>query len=176
MPLKVGHSAGTEPFWKGGEGGNAVTSPLITTGSGDSRPTSWLVISECSTGLANCLQRYRLISLFPSPSPSHCLAFRWSRPTQLSLKRYHPLMRRSVYKRKLKLKTVSRHSPINHILTRVPGKRHGESGGSSDELWKRYLEEIEKQDNKMIERWKGEADSTIIFVCAGPTTFSAPSV
>ena len=70
----------------------------------------------------------------------------------------------------------STHSPINHILTRVPGEKHGGSGGSSDELWKKYLEEIEKQDNEMIERWKGEADSTIIFVCAGPTTFSAPSV
>ncbi|KAF8256790.1 hypothetical protein EI94DRAFT_1553073, partial [Lactarius quietus] len=39
----------------------------------------------------------------------------------------------------------------------------GESGGSSDELWEKYLEEIEKHDNEMVERWKGEADSTIIF-------------
>ncbi|KAN0137285.1 hypothetical protein V8E53_004730, partial [Lactarius tabidus] len=52
---------------------------------------------------------------------------------------------------------------INHILTRVPGKKRGESGGSNDELWTKYTEEIEKQDNEMVERWKGEADSTIIF-------------
>lgn len=43
------------------------------------------------------------------------------------------------------------------------GENHGEAGGSSDEMWKKYLEEIEKQDNEMVERWKGEADSTIIF-------------
>lgn len=64
--------------------------------------------------------------------------------------------------------------PINHILTRIPEKNHGdsESGGSTDELWKKYLEEIEKQDGEMIERWKGEADSTIIFVCISPTILS----
>ena len=61
---------------------------------------------------------------------------------------------------------------INHILTRVPGENHEESRGSTDELWKKYLEEIEKQDDEMVERWKGEADSTIIFVCTGLTILS----
>lgn len=57
---------------------------------------------------------------------------------------------------------------ISHILICVPGENHGECGGSSDELWKQYNERIEKQDNEMVERWKGEAESTIIFVCTVP--------
>ncbi|KAI9467391.1 hypothetical protein BJY52DRAFT_1413491 [Lactarius psammicola] len=36
-------------------------------------------------------------------------------------------------------------------------------GGSSAKLWSMYLTEIEKQDKEMVERWKGEADSALIF-------------
>ena len=64
---------------------------------------------------------------------------------------------------------------INRILTRVPGENHEESGSSTDKLWKKHLEEIEKQDDEMVERWKGEADTTIIFVCTGPTILSVSS-
>lgn len=61
-------------------------------------------------------------------------------------------------------KTPSLDAPQREHKTEADdGENHGESGGTSDELWKKYLEEIEKQDNEMVERWKGEADSTIIF-------------
>ncbi|KAI9435373.1 hypothetical protein BJY52DRAFT_1390697 [Lactarius psammicola] len=36
-------------------------------------------------------------------------------------------------------------------------------GGSSAKLWSMYLTEIEKQDKEMVERWKGEADSALMF-------------
>ncbi len=55
---------------------------------------------------------------------------------------------------------------MNRILIRVPGEI---DGGSSGRLWSIYLTETEKQDKEMVERWKGEADSALIFVCAGPT-------
>lgn len=55
-------------------------------------------------------------------------------------------------------------SVMNRILTRVLGEIHG---GSADEL----MPEIEKQDREMCERWKGEADSHLIFVRAHPTIF-----
>ena len=34
-------------------------------------------------------------------------------------------------------------------------------------------EETERQDKEMVERWKGEADSILVFVCAGSTIISA---
>ncbi|KAI9435372.1 hypothetical protein BJY52DRAFT_1131138, partial [Lactarius psammicola] len=49
---------------------------------------------------------------------------------------------------------------MNHILIREPGEIYG---GSSGKLWSMYLTEIEKQDKEMVERWKGEADSALIF-------------
>ncbi|KAI9458010.1 hypothetical protein BJY52DRAFT_1150034 [Lactarius psammicola] len=36
-------------------------------------------------------------------------------------------------------------------------------GGSSGRPWSIYLTETEKQDKEMIERWKGEADTALIF-------------
>ena len=53
-----------------------------------------------------------------------------------------------------------------HILIRVPGEI---GGGSSGRLWSMYLTETQNQDKEMVERWKGEADSALIFVCASPT-------
>jgi hypothetical protein len=53
-------------------------------------------------------------------------------------------------------------SVLNRILTRVLGGIHG---GLAGEL----MSEIEKQDKEMCERWKEEADSYLIFVCAHPT-------
>ena len=144
----------------------------------------WLVISERSTGLANCLQLYKS----PLLSRSSHLPFSISLSIALFgiqmtstdaiiVEKTPPLDAPQRVQKKAEAEDGQlTHSPINHILTRVPGEKHGESGGSSDELWKRYLEEIEKQDNEMIERWKGEADSTIIFVCAGPTTLSSSSI
>ncbi|KAH9016664.1 hypothetical protein EDB83DRAFT_2528784 [Lactarius deliciosus] len=39
----------------------------------------------------------------------------------------------------------------------------GISEGSSGGPWSTYLTETERQDKEMVERWKGEADSTLIF-------------
>ena len=50
---------------------------------------------------------------------------------------------------------------INPILIRVPG---GTYFDSSDEL-----AEVDRQDKDMVERWKSEADSVLVFVCAGST-------
>ena len=47
------------------------------------------------------------------------------------------------------------------ILIHVPGEI---DGGSSGEL-----REIEKQNKEMVERWKDEADTGLVFVCAGST-------
>ena len=55
---------------------------------------------------------------------------------------------------------------ISHVLIRVPGET---GGGFSDRLWSMYLNETQDQDKEMVERWKGEADSALIFVCASPT-------
>ncbi len=57
---------------------------------------------------------------------------------------------------------------MNRVLIRVPGETYGGSQASG-RPWSIYLTETEKQDKEMVERWKGEADSTLIFVCAGPT-------
>ncbi|KAI9467390.1 hypothetical protein BJY52DRAFT_1413490 [Lactarius psammicola] len=46
-------------------------------------------------------------------------------------------------------------------------------GGSSGKLWSMYLAEIEKQDKEMAERWKGEADSALIFQIFKAGLFSA---
>src|SRR6266702_775544 len=56
--------------------------------------------------------------------------------------------------------------PMDRVLIPVPGETYG---GSSGRPWSIYLTETEKQDKEMVERWKGEADSALIFVCAGPT-------
>ena len=50
----------------------------------------------------------------------------------------------------------------NCILTRVLGDIYGDSAGE-------LMPEIEKQDREMCERWKEEADTTLIFVSALPT-------
>jgi hypothetical protein len=49
----------------------------------------------------------------------------------------------------------------NRILIHVPEKG---GYGSSD-----TFEETERLDKEMVERWLGEADSIIIFVCTGST-------
>ncbi|KAI9458005.1 hypothetical protein BJY52DRAFT_1150032, partial [Lactarius psammicola] len=49
---------------------------------------------------------------------------------------------------------------MNRVLILVPGETYG---GSSGRPWSIYLTETEKQDKEMVERWKGEADSTLIF-------------
>src|SRR6266404_4387220 len=43
-------------------------------------------------------------------------------------------------------------------------------GGSPGRLWSTYLTETKEQDKAMIERWKGEADSAVVFVSVGPPT------
>lgn len=53
-------------------------------------------------------------------------------------------------------------SLMDRILTYIPGEIYE---GSSGEL----TPEIEKEDREMVQRWKEEADSTLIFVCASPT-------
>ena len=53
------------------------------------------------------------------------------------------------------------HYLIILILTHVPGEI---CGGSSSELT-----ETERLDKEMVERWKSEADSVLVFVCAGFT-------
>ena len=53
-------------------------------------------------------------------------------------------------------------SVMNRILTRVLGDIYGDSAGE-------LIPEIEKQDREMCERWKEEADTTLIFVSAPPT-------
>jgi hypothetical protein len=50
---------------------------------------------------------------------------------------------------------------INRILIYVPEKN---GYGSSD-----TFEEDQRLDKEMVERWLAEADSVIIFVCAGST-------
>ena len=50
---------------------------------------------------------------------------------------------------------------INRILIRVPEKNN--DGASA------MFEETERLDKEMVERWLGEADSIIIFVCADST-------
>ena len=50
---------------------------------------------------------------------------------------------------------------MKRILTYPPGVP---DGGSSSEP-----SEIEKADEETFERWKDEADSALVFVCAGPT-------
>jgi hypothetical protein len=37
-------------------------------------------------------------------------------------------------------------------------------GDSSGKLWSMYLTETEKEDKEITERWKGEADSILVFV------------
>jgi hypothetical protein len=51
---------------------------------------------------------------------------------------------------------------INRILTRVPGDIYGDRSGE-------LTPEVEKLDREMVERWKEEAESTLIFVCASLT-------
>ena len=53
---------------------------------------------------------------------------------------------------------------MNSILIHVPEK--------SDDGSSATFEETERLDKEMIERWLGEADSVIIFVCASFTTLS----
>ena len=50
---------------------------------------------------------------------------------------------------------------MDPILIHVPGEI---DRGSSGELT-----EIEKRDKEMVERWKDEADTGLVFVCAGST-------
>jgi hypothetical protein len=40
-----------------------------------------------------------------------------------------------------------------------------------DRFWHLYLLDAEKQDAKLTERWKGDADGILIFVCARFPTF-----
>lgn len=47
------------------------------------------------------------------------------------------------------------------VLIDVPGEINEGSFGEPTE--------IEKQDKEMIERWKDEADTNLVFVCAGST-------
>ena len=53
---------------------------------------------------------------------------------------------------------------MNSILIRVP---ENDNDGSSA-----TFEETERLDKEMVERWLGEADSVIIFVCASSTILS----
>ncbi len=39
-------------------------------------------------------------------------------------------------------------------------------GDSSGKLWSMYLTEAEKEDKEITDAWKGEADSTLVFVSA----------
>ena len=48
---------------------------------------------------------------------------------------------------------------IDRILIRVPGGIYGDRPGE-------LTPEIEKLDKQMVERWKEEAQTTLIFVCA----------
>ena len=50
---------------------------------------------------------------------------------------------------------------MDPILIHVPGEI---DKGTSGELT-----EIEKQDKEMVKRWKDEADTGLVFVCAGST-------
>lgn len=52
-------------------------------------------------------------------------------------------------------------SIMNYILTCVLGDIYGDSSGE-------LMPEIEKQDREMCERWKEEADTTLIFVSVLP--------
>ena len=54
------------------------------------------------------------------------------------------------------------------ILTHLPGEI---CGGSSSELT-----ETERLDKEMVERWKSEADSVLVFVCAGFTILGVYSL
>jgi hypothetical protein len=40
-----------------------------------------------------------------------------------------------------------------------------------DRFWHLYLLDAEKQDAKLTERWKGDADGILIFVCAHLSMF-----
>ncbi|KAI9442722.1 hypothetical protein H4582DRAFT_2073309 [Lactarius indigo] len=58
-------------------------------------------------------------------------------------------------------------SPQQEPFAKPPGGEN--NGGLSETLWSKCLEETEKEDNEMAERWKEEADTALGFVCAGPT-------
>lgn len=60
---------------------------------------------------------------------------------------------------------------MNHIFIRVPGEIHG---GSSGKPWSMYHTETKKLDKEMVERWKGEAESALIFVRASPAIPFSP--
>ncbi|KAH8990164.1 hypothetical protein EDB86DRAFT_2807450, partial [Lactarius hatsudake] len=55
-------------------------------------------------------------------------------------------------------------------LIRVPGENHGDS---SDGLWSIYLTEAEKQDQQVIESWKGDADGILVFTGLFSATVAA---
>ena len=50
---------------------------------------------------------------------------------------------------------------MDPILIHLPGEIDGGSAGD--------VTEIEKQDKEMVERWKDEADTGLVFVCASCT-------
>jgi hypothetical protein len=52
---------------------------------------------------------------------------------------------------------------MDRVLIHIPAEIHGGRGSPND------LTDIEEQDKAMVEKWKDEVDTVLVFVCAGST-------